>query len=144
MASKNWYSVEDCKLLPLKRFSDERGSLVPIEGGVDVPFIPQRVFSTFEVPEGTTRGEHANLQTQEFLICLSGNLTVWVYDGTDEKSIYIDRPNVGLIIPPTVWVELRSFTAETRLLILASHAYDPTEYIRELSAFEKYRSESKE
>lgn len=140
MTDKLWYNVDDCVLLPLKRFDDERGSLLPIEGGVDVPFIPQRVFATFTVPEGTTRGEHANLRTHEFLICLSGGLTVWLHDGANEKGIRIDRPDVGLIVPPTVWIEMRLFAANTHLLVLASHAYDPAEYIRDFNAFENYRT----
>lgn len=140
MADKDWYGIEDCVLLPLKRYDDDRGSLVPIDGGIDVPFVPQRVFATFAVPEGTTRGEHANLLTHEFLVCVSGGLTAWIYDGSHEKSIRIDRCDVGLIVPPTVWIELRDFAADTNLLVLASHAYDPTEYIRELTTFEEYRT----
>jgi hypothetical protein len=136
---KQWYSIEDCTILPLKQFSDDRGSLVPIECGTDMPFVPQRVFTTFAVPGGTTRGEHANLETHEFIVCPSGALTVWIYDGTHEKSIRLDRPDQGLIVPPTVWIELREFVADSCIVVLASHSYNAKEYIRDLPSFEAFR-----
>lgn len=139
LQDRQWYSIEDCKVLPLNRYDDERGSLVPIECGSEMPFVPERVFATFAVPGGTTRGEHANLKTHEFIVCLSGGLTVWVYDGTSEKEIRIDQPNMGVIVPPTVWIELREFVQDSCILVLASHSYDPDEYIRDLATFETFR-----
>lgn len=144
MTEKKWFLVEDCRTYSLKRFDDARGSLVPIECGVDMPFVPQRVFTTFGFPAGTTRGEHANLRTHEFIVCQTGALTVWVYDGSYKKSFRLDRPDVGLIVPPSIWIELRDFAPETCILVLASHGYDPAEYIRELEPFEQFRKEQQQ
>ena len=51
-------TVEDCKLVDIRRFSDDRGYLSVVEGGVDVPFEIKRIYYLYMVPE-TARGAHA-------------------------------------------------------------------------------------
>ena len=49
----------------------------------------------------------------------------------------MDKPHVGLYIPPMVWKEMYDFSEDSVLLCLASEHYDPEEYIRDYRFFQK-------
>ena len=56
-------------------------------------------------------------------------------DGRTQEEISLDRPEIGVLIPPLVWAEASDHTADSVLLVLASHAYDPGDYIRDYNEF---------
>jgi hypothetical protein len=47
----------------------------------------------------------------------------------------MDHPRIGLQIPPRVWSVQYKFTSDAVLLILASHPYDPSDYVRDYDTF---------
>jgi hypothetical protein len=47
----------------------------------------------------------------------------------------MDRPTLGIYIPPMVWAAEFDHSPDSRLLVFASHHYDPADYIRE---YDKY------
>ena len=57
--------------------------------------------------------------------------------GGGEKTYCLDRPYIGLYLPAMVWKEMYDFSTDSVLLVLASEHYDPEEYIRDYSIFEK-------
>lgn len=42
-------TINDCKIIDLRKISDPRGNLTPIEGGVDVPFDIKRIYYLYDV-----------------------------------------------------------------------------------------------
>ena len=74
-------TIQDCQLIDLRKIHDPRGNLTPIEGGLDVPFEIKRVFYQYDVPGGESRGAHAHIKDQQFLIAVSGAFDVFVDDG---------------------------------------------------------------
>jgi hypothetical protein len=46
-----------------------------------------------------------------------------------------DRPEIGVLVPPMVWAEASGHSADSGLLVLASHGYDPGDYIRDYTEF---------
>jgi UDP-2-acetamido-3-amino-2,3-dideoxy-glucuronate N-acetyltransferase len=120
----------------LPEFSDMRGRLTAGDlPGESVPFLPQRWFLVYGVPSREIRGEHAHRVCEQFLICVSGSVTVAVDDGTRRGEVTLDEPTLGVYIPPLVWASQFRYDADSALLVLASHLYDPDDYIREYDQF---------
>ncbi len=122
-------------LLHNPSFRDMRGSLVAAELDGDLPFQPVRVFVVYDVPSHELRGEHAHRECHQFLIAAHGSLSVVVDDGTSSREVQLDRPEVGLYLPPMVWGVQHGFTRDAVLLVLASHAYDSADYVRSYDEF---------
>jgi dTDP-4-dehydrorhamnose 3,5-epimerase-like enzyme len=119
--------------MPLVR--DMRGDLSVGEFGRHVPFEVKRYFMVFDVPTEDVRGEHAHRECQQFLLCVRGRCRVVVDDGEVRAEFQLDRPNLGLHIPPMVWGIQYQYSADALLLVFASHFYDPSDYIRDYRAF---------
>jgi hypothetical protein len=122
-------------LYDLFLFRDASGSLTYGEAGSPLPFVPRRFFLVFKVPPQEVRGEHAHRECHQFLICASGSCTVAVDDGHDRTEFLLDRPNLGLHVPPMVWAIQHKFSSDAVLMVLASHPYDPADYIRDYQEF---------
>jgi len=116
-------------------FSDLRGSLTAGEIPKDIPFAPRRWFLVYDVPNREVRGEHAHRVCHQFLICVSGSINVAVDDGERRDEVTLDGPTLGLRIPPLVWASQFRYDPSSVLLVLASHSYDPADYIRDYDAF---------
>jgi UDP-2-acetamido-3-amino-2,3-dideoxy-glucuronate N-acetyltransferase len=117
-------------------FTDLRGSLTAGElPGEDVPFIPKRWFMVYDVPSREVRGEHAHRVCQQFLVCVSGSVRVAVDDGRHRGEVLLSKPTLGIYVPPLVWCSQFRYETGSVLLVLASHLYDPEDYIREYDSF---------
>jgi UDP-2-acetamido-3-amino-2,3-dideoxy-glucuronate N-acetyltransferase len=117
-------------------FVDLRGSLTSGElPGDAVPFVPRRWFMVYDVPSREVRGEHAHRICHQFLICVSGQIMVAVDDGHHRGEVLLDTPTLGVYLPPMVWGSQFRYDQESVLLVLASHLYDPDDYIREYESF---------
>lgn len=124
-----------CKLIPLTVRGDERGSLVAIQGGLDVQFEIARVYYVFGTRPGVIRGLHAHRRLRQFAVVVSGALTMTLYDGSRRADIRLDDPAVGLTLPPMVWHEMSDFTPDCVLMIVADAPYDEADYIRDYHQF---------
>jgi len=124
-----------CKLLPLVVRGDERGSLVPVEGGATIPFAIQRVYTVFGTLPGVSRGFHAHHQLRQLVIAVHGGFTMVLDDGRERQHVRLDRPDVGLTIGPMVWREMQDFTSDCVLMVLADAHYDEADYIRDYAQF---------
>lgn len=112
-----------------------RGHLTVGNFGLEIPFIPQRYFITFGVPEEENRGQHAHRECSQFLLCVHGECKVLVDDGTHRQTHLLDRPTLGVLIPPMVWASEFEHTIDSRLMVFASHLYDAQDYIRDYETF---------
>lgn len=125
----------DCGLYRLNVRGDERGSLIALEGLVDLPFEIERVYYIFGTAAGVVRGRHAHRDLQQLAICLNGSCTFDLDDGTRKVSVQLDRPDEALRIGSMVWREMREFSDDCVLLVLASRRYDESDYIRDYEEF---------
>lgn len=134
---------ERCKVLQFADFGDERGKLVVIEGGQNIPFDIQRVFYIYESDKTVVRGQHANRESEFVLINVAGQSKVRITDGSEEFIVNLDKPMMGVYIPKMVWKDMYDFSSDSVLLVLASTHYDGNEYIRDyrdyLSAVSKLK-----
>lgn len=128
-------AVRGVRLLTLPRIADIRGSLSVGEFERSVPFAAKRYFLVFDVPSIETRGEHAHRECEQFLICVRGSVSVVADDGTQRQEFQLDRPEVGLFLPPMVWGIQYRYSPDAVLLVFASHFYDSADYIRDYEEF---------
>ena len=130
--------VDDCKIIDIRRYSDNRGYLSVVEEQLDVPFDIKRIYYLYMVPE-VARGAHAHNALQQLLIAISGSVDVIMDDGTDKKIFHLDKPWKGLLVAPGLWRDLENFSGGAVLLCLASDKYDSTDYIRDYDEFLLYK-----
>ena len=130
------YNINKVKMLEFSEKGDERGRLVIIEGGQDIPFEVKRVFYIYGSDKDVMRGQHANRRTEFVLINVAGTSKVKVKDGRGNEVIFcLNRPHTGVYLPPMVWKDMYDFSEDSVLLVLASEHYDAEEYIRDYDAF---------
>ena len=127
-------TIDDCQVIDIRKYTDNRGYLSVIESQLDIPFDIKRVYYLYMVPE-VARGAHAHKQLQQLLIATSGSVEVIMDDGTKKKSFMLDRPWKGLYIPAGLWRDLENFSGGAVLLCLASENYDTEDYIRTYDDF---------
>ncbi len=129
------------KLIYFKDLGDERGDLVVIEGeGMDIPFDIKRVFYMYGSDSTVVRGQHANRETEFLLVNVGGSSKVRVDNGRESEVIVLDKPGMGLYLPPMLWKDMYDFSPDSILLVLASRHYDGKEYIRD---YQEYLKEMK-
>lgn len=131
-------TIEECKMIDIRRFSDNRGYLSVIEGGLDIPFEIKRIYYLYMVP-AVARGAHAHKELQQLLIATSGSVEVIMDDGNNKKSFQLDKPWKGLLIPPGLWRDLENFSNDAVVMCLASEKYNPDDYIRDYNDFIAYK-----
>jgi acetyltransferase-like isoleucine patch superfamily enzyme/dTDP-4-dehydrorhamnose 3,5-epimerase-like enzyme len=119
--------------LPL--VEDMRGDLSVGEFSRTIPFVPRRYFFVFNVPSREVRGEHAHIACQQFLICVSGSVSILVDDGKTREEFLLDSRNLGLHIPPMTWGVQYRYSPDAILLVFASEFYDEKDYIRDYAEF---------
>jgi acetyltransferase-like isoleucine patch superfamily enzyme len=127
--------VRGVNLHQLPKVVDIRGSLSVGEVNREVPFEVKRYFLVFGVPSLETRGEHAHYECHQFLICVSGSCNVVADDGVNRQEFVLDRPELGLHLPPMTWGIQYKYSKDAVLLVLASHSYDASDYIRDYAQF---------
>lgn len=56
-------------------------------------------------------------------------------NGTEKKIANLNSPTKGLLIDVMQWHEMRNFSEDCVLMVLASQHYDESDYIRDYSTF---------
>lgn len=134
-------TIDDCKIIDLRKIHDVRGNLTPIEGGVDVPFDIKRVYYLYDVPGGESRGSHAHKQLRQLIVAANGSFAVTLDDGMNKKTVHLNRSYYGLLVEAGIWRDLDDFSSGAVLLCLASEHYDENDYIREYDKFIEYKKQ---
>ena len=123
------------KLIEMKIFGDERGKLVSLEGNKNIPFDIKRVYYIFDTLPDQVRGKHAHKDLEQIIVAMDGSCEFVLDDGKERKSIWLNRPDVGLYVGNNIWREMQNFSYGCKLMVLASKHYDEKEYIRNYDDF---------
>lgn len=130
-------SVYNCQLIELPRLYNRAGNITPIENNNDIPFSIKRVFYLYDIPGGESRGAHAHKDCHQFLVAASGSFEVVLDDGRNKRTVQLNRPYLGLHIPPGIWASEVNFSSGAICLVFASHFYEESDYIRDYKEFLK-------
>lgn len=112
-------------IINLPMFSDDRGTLTVMESLL--PFQAVRSYWIYGA-DGKTRGGHRHIRTRQALVAISGEVSVYMNDGTSEETVQLNRPNMCLLVEPKDWHTM-TFGKNSILLVMSSHPYDKTDYI---------------
>jgi UDP-2-acetamido-3-amino-2,3-dideoxy-glucuronate N-acetyltransferase len=132
--------VRGVTIVRLPQVDDARGQLSHAEIGQYVPFAVRRYFLVYGVSSQHVRGEHAHKNLNQFLSCVHGSCHLMVDDGENREELALDSPSLGVHLSPMVWSVQYKYSPDAVLLVLASDAYDPDDYIRDYSEFQSLRS----
>jgi dTDP-4-dehydrorhamnose 3,5-epimerase-like enzyme len=120
--------LNQCKIIDLPRFTDERGSLGVIEVGEHTPFEVKRIYYLFDVPDQAERGVHAHKKLQQLIVPICGSFDILLDDGTERKKFTLNNPTQGILITNMIWRELDNFSPGTVCMVFASEHYDDNDY----------------
>ncbi len=124
-------------LIHLVQHCDHRGPLAVLgQDAAVLPFPPIRIFFTHQT-QGYPRGAHAHRKCAQILICVAGTCRVLVKDRHQEQEYFLTGPEQALYVGPLVWAEQYDHSTDAVLMVLASHAYDEADYIRDHAAWEQ-------
>ena len=70
-------TVYDCSIIELPKIKDRRGNLTPVYNNINIPFRIKRVFYTYDIPGGESRGAHAHKMCHQFLIAAGGSFVLF-------------------------------------------------------------------
>ncbi|SMG26075.1 sugar 3,4-ketoisomerase [Cedecea sp. NFIX57] len=126
------------EFIPLQMHGDERGSLIALEESANIPFEIKRVYYMFDTCKNVTRGYHAHKALKQVAIVIRGSCCFVLDDGKDRVEVILDNPAQGLLINSVVWREMKDFTPDCILMVLASEHYDENDYIRNYNDFLRY------
>lgn len=122
------------KLITIPLFNDE-GKLCVAEANASIPFSINRIFYIFDVDKGAVRGCHTHYKNVQVLFCIKGEVRMVLDNGQLREEAVLNKPNQGILLDKMVWHEMRDFSEDAVLLVLASDKYDPSDYIRD---YDKY------
>lgn len=131
-------TINDCRIVDIRKYTDNRGYLSVIESEIDVPFEIKRIYYLYMVPE-VARGAHAHKHLEQLMIATSGSVHVTLDDGREKKTFILDKPWKGLYVVPGLWRDLVNFAGGTVCMVLASEKYVAEDYIRDYNEFLKYK-----
>ena len=138
---ENKKTVFDCSIIDLGKISFAEGNLTVVENNSSFPFEVNRVFYLFDIAGGESRGAHAHIECHQFLIAASGSFEVNLDDGKFKRQVFLNRPNIGLHIPPGIWASEVNFSSGAICLVLASHKYNEKDYMRDYTYFLNFRND---
>ncbi|MBR2630851.1 MAG: WxcM-like domain-containing protein [Bacteroidaceae bacterium] len=128
----------DYEIIELPRITDPRGNLTVAEQMKNVPFDIKRVYWTYDVPGGESRGGHAHKNLYQLVIAMSGSFTVTLDNGYKRQTVLLNHPWQGLLIKPNTWRTLDDFSSGAVCMVLASEPFDLEDYIYEYEDFIDY------
>lgn len=123
------------RIIELPKIVDPRGNLTVAEQDQDVPFEIKRVYWTYDVPGGESRGGHAHRRLQQLLVAMSGSFQVTLDNGFERETYLLNHPWQGLLIGPGIWRTLEDFSSGAVCMVLASEHFDLDDYIYEYEDF---------
>ena len=116
------------KLIEINTYHDKNGILAVLESPV-LPFEIKRVFWIYNNSSESVRGRHRHKKSTHLLVCMVGSCKIYVKNKSEEKIFILNSPNKILLLEPTDWREMYSFSENCVLSCFSDELYDPNDYI---------------
>jgi hypothetical protein len=135
-------NVYDCSIIIVPKNSQNSCNTSIVNNNQEFPFEVKRIFYLYDIPGGESRGAHAHKECHQFLVAASGSFEVLLDDGKTRRLVSLNRPDIGLHIPPGIWASEINFSSGSICLVLASHVYNELDYIRDYENYKIYLNET--
>ena len=112
------------------------GNLFIAEALREIPFDIKRIYfiNNLANPKAV-RGKHAHRKLEQVIFCINGSFVLHLDDGTTKQKITLNDPSKGILLAPMLWHTMASYSYDCVMLVLASAAYDESDYIRQYDEF---------
>lgn len=121
-----------------KIFTDERGSLVPLELKDFISWEVRRVYYLVDVVGD--RGGHCVKGENKIYICQKGTIKGRFHDGVGWTEFSLVGPGEGVVMEGDYYREFVDFSSDAVLLAISSVNYNAEDYIYDLEEFIKYKN----
>jgi len=127
-------------LIDFSKIGDYLNGYISVLEKNNLPFIPKRIYWTYNTSENLVRGNHAHFQLEQILIAVSGiiELKLEMLDG-EKIEFVLNKPNLGVFIPKMAWHSMKYFDKAVQVCI-ANMEYQEEDYIRSYDDFKKITS----
>jgi UDP-2-acetamido-3-amino-2,3-dideoxy-glucuronate N-acetyltransferase len=133
-------SVQDVQEVKFSTIKAQGSELNVYQLSKHLGFEIRRLFTVHTVVDAH-RGKHAHKKCRQILICLEGSCEVLLKDGMNEKRVRLNSPDMGLLIPETIWAE-QFYEGRTILMVLTDMEYDESDYLRDFEQFLNHKRQS--
>ena len=123
------------KEISLNSFTNQKGSLLPIEFKNIIPFEVKRTYFCYN--NSPIRGSHCHLKEEEVFVLLHGQAKVRLHDGKNETIIHLSPFKNGVYVANMIWHEIIDMSEDSILLAFSSTNYNPSleDYIEDFDKF---------
>jgi hypothetical protein len=130
--------VSDLQIVALTHHVRDDGELSVLDR-TSLPFTIERVFFV-RAAAGAQRGKHAHRRCSQFMMCVSGAIEVTCDDGEAKRTLVLDRPNLGLLVPPSIWATETYREAGSVLAVACDRPYEQDDYLHDYDEFRRSRA----
>lgn len=123
------------EIVKFKTFTDERGSLTPVELKDFIDWDVKRLYYVTDVK--LPRGGHAVRGEKKIYVMMQGEAKAKIHDGEKWHEVMLKGPDMALNMHETCFREFYDFTEGAVLAVLSNMNYDPESYIYDLNDFIK-------
>ena len=123
--------------------SGEKGKLSFMETSKDIPFEIKRIYYIYDIEDlNIKRGYHAHKTLKQVIFCLNGSFVLELDNGFEKKEIFLNKPNKGILIDYNIWRNMKNFSRNVVIMVVASDYYDENDYIRNYDGFIEHINEA--
>jgi hypothetical protein len=134
--------IPGIKIIDLQNHLGSDGSISIFEFIALDGFNPKRLFFVHNVPPDESRGFHAHKDCIQLLIAAQGVCTLEIKKGDKNLRIVMDSAEKGVLLPAMTWASQTYKDKNTVLIVLASHSYDPDDYIEDFDLYSQLIQDS--
>ena len=132
------FLIKSVELIKFPIFEEDNGELSVFEQNFDaIPFLIKRIFNV-RSEKNSIRGKHAHRLCSQLLICSNGSIEVICDDSFDKKVFILDRPNLGLLVPPGIWAEQKYLQQNSSMTVVCDRLYESEDYISDYDKFKEF------
>jgi WxcM-like, C-terminal len=122
--------------MALSHYADHRGTLVKLSLK-NLEFSANEIFWINNVPINVVRGGHAHFSCIQQIFLIKGKVSVLLENKELISTTILDTPGESILIKPMTWSEQIFLAADSEIVVVASHAFDETDYIRNKKEFRR-------
>ena len=131
------------KIFNFKKFTKKSGTLLPITFNNKFPIKVKRIFIIYGKKK-YLRGDHAHKKCSQVFFPIKGKIKINMKYKKTKKSINLTHDNSkALLVPPRIWISVKSLISNSVVLVLTDYEYDVKDYIETYKEFIAYQKRNK-